>query len=733
MTFASSRQNAEHDQSNTPKAPPLAGPSPVGSPSAAFATTSQDAPIRLHPAATEDPLPARMREHVTVVFAAGQIDETATACARLLKGYNSSAFLWTTLGACHAHRRAFNDALTCFNRARELAPTAPDAYAGMAGVYVQQGKPDAAESHFRTTIGLDPSNVVALNNFANFLTGCGRSDEAAALLKSAMGHAPGNAIVVYNLANALRQLGNTAEAKRYYAQALSLQPDLPEARFNYGQLLCSDQEFEAAAPQFDRLVEANPDDDRARAYKLHIMAKLNDFGWVQEYQAHRRHLGLRGTAVAPFTTLAMEDNPDLLRVRTQAYADTVIIPPLRKPADPIRPASRPERLRIGYFSADFHCHATMFLLGGVLRAHDTSRFDIHAFSYGPQRDDAQRALVQNSVGHFHEAFGLSDQALVDLAKAQNLDIAVDLKGYTGRSRSSIFAQRLAPVQISYLGYPGTMGSPSIDYLITDSVVSPAGTERHFEESLIRMPHSYQPNDPERKVAPRQFTRSDCGLPEDGFIFCCFNNSYKITPREFDIWMPLLTEVEGSVLWLLSSGPASEANLRREAEARGVAAERLVFADRMTQDEHLARQKVADLFLDTFAVNAHTTGSDALWAGLPVLTLPGQQFAARVGASLLNAVNLPELIATDEADYKARALHLAQDPSALMALRSKLNVNRRTAPLFDAKSYTRSLEDAFDAVFDHWKADQPKTHVTVSAAPQPRKAGRAGKKVPFAAA
>ncbi|OIQ25449.1 MAG: hypothetical protein BM562_17175 [Alphaproteobacteria bacterium MedPE-SWcel] len=705
---------------------------PLSRPLATTAPTegATEAPVRLHPAAAEDPLPPRMREHVKVVFRAGQIDETATACARLLKGYNSSAFLWTTLGLCHAHRRAFNDALTCLNRARELAPTAPDAYAGMAAVYVQQGKTEAGEAHFRTALGLEPSNVVILNNFANFLTGCGRSDQAVSLLKRAREQAPDNAVVVYNLANALRQLGNTSESKRLYAEAISLQPDLQEARFNYGQMLCADQEFEAAAPQFDKLVKANPEDDRARAYKLHIMAKLNDFAWVQEYQAHRRHLGLRGTAIAPFTALAMEDNPDLLRVRTQAYADTSIILPAKKSAEFIRPASRPERLRIGYFSADFHCHATMFLLGGVLRAHDTNRFDIHAFSYGPQNKDAQRALAKSSVGHFHEVFGLSDQALVDLAKSQNLDIAVDLKGYTGNSRSSIFAQGLAPVQISYLGYPGTMGTPAIDYLITDSVVSPVGSERHFEESLIRMPHSYQPNDPERKIAPRQFTRSDCGLPEDGFIFCCFNNSYKITPREFDIWMGLLAEVEGSVLWLLSSGPASEANLRQEAKARGVAPDRLVFADRMVQDEHLARQKVADLFLDTFAVNAHTTGSDALWAGLPVLTLPGQQFASRVGASLLSAANLPELIAEDEADYKARALHLAQDPSALMALRSKLKVNRRTAPLFDATSYTRSLEDAFDAVFENWRTDQPKAHLTVAKDLPPRAGGQ---KVSFAAA
>jgi len=356
----------------------------------------------------------------------------------------------------------------------------------------------------------------------------------------------------------------------------------------------------------------------------------------------------------------------------------------------------------------------MYLMAGLLREHDRSRFEIHAFSYGPERDDSQQALARTSVEHFHEVSGLSDQDLVALAREQQLDIAIDLKGFTGGTRAPLFAERLAPVQISYLGYPGSLGTPAIDYVITDNVVSPPGSERHFEEHLIRLPHSYQPNDDQRHIAPRQFTRADCDLPEEGFIFCCFNNSYKVTPREFDVWMRLLSQVEGSVLWLLSSGPTSEANLRREAAARGVDPARLIFAERMAQDEHLARQKVADLFLDTFTVNAHTTCSDALWAGLPVLTLPGRQFAARVGASLVSAANLPELIADSEADYEARAYALAMDPEHILSLRSKLMVNRRKAPLFDSAGYARHLEAAFDAAFERWRTGEAPTHLTLLA-------------------
>jgi predicted O-linked N-acetylglucosamine transferase (SPINDLY family) len=685
-------------------------------------TASQEAPhrpttpppIQLHPDPEADPLPAELARNLSIVYDAGQYDDTSAACAKLLTAYRDSAFLWTLQGLCHLRRRALNDALTCLNRARELAPRQPDAYLGMADVYVQQNRAAEAETHFRMALNLDANHVMTLNNFANFLTACGRIDEAAPLLEAAVLRAPDNAILRYNLANAKRHLGETEIARKLYEEALERAPGLLEARYNLGQMLYLDRAYEAAAAQFGILLEANPEDDRARAYKLFVTAMLNDFSWVDDYQTHRRHLGLRGSPVSPFTALALEDNPDLLRLRTQAYASPIYCARLPAPSDRERPSIRPPRLRIGYFSADFHSHATMYLMAGLLREHDRSRFEIHAFSYGPERDDSQQALARTRVEHFHEVSGLSDQDLVALAREQQLDIAIDLKGFTGGTRAPLFAERLAPVQISYLGYPGSLGTPAIDYVITDNMVSPPGSERHFEEHLIRLPHSYQPNDDQRHIAPRQFTRADCGLPEEGFIFCCFNNSYKITPREFDVWMRLLSQVEGSVLWLLSSGPTSEANLRREAAARGVDPARLIFAERMAQDEHLARQKVADLFLDTFTVNAHTTCSDALWAGLPVLTLPGRQFAARVGASLVSAANLPELIADSEADYEARAYALAMDPEHLLSLRSKLMVNRRKAPLFDSAGYARHLEAAFDAAFERWRTGEAPTHLTLLA-------------------
>jgi predicted O-linked N-acetylglucosamine transferase (SPINDLY family) len=287
----------------------------------------------------------------------------------------------------------------------------------------------------------------------------------------------------------------------------------------------------------------------------------------------------------------------------------------------------------------------------------------------------------------------------DLARRDGLDIAVDLKGYTQNSRSGLFAGRLAPIQIAYLGYPGTMGACFIDYIVADRTVIPAAQRRHYTEHVLRLPHSYQANDDQRVIAADPQSRAHWNLPQDSFVFACFNNSYKISPAAFDIWMRLLSKTPGGVLWLLRSNPWAQANLRKEAAIRGVDPARLIFAENRPVAEHLARQRHADLFLDTFAYNAHTTGSDALWAGLPIVTLPGQSFAARVGASLLHAIGLPELIAESPEHYEQLALALASDPARLAAIRAKLAANRATAPLFDTERFTRGLEAAYDAAYE----------------------------------
>jgi predicted O-linked N-acetylglucosamine transferase (SPINDLY family) len=355
---------------------------------------------------------------------------------------------------------------------------------------------------------------------------------------------------------------------------------------------------------------------------------------------------------------------------------------------------RHERIRIAYLSADFHLHATSQLMAELFERHDRERFEVSAWSFGPETGDAMRARLRAAFEIFHDVRDVSDDDVAARLRATGIDIAVDLKGYSKDGRPGIFARRVAPIQVNYLGYPGTTGADCMDYIIGDAEVIPEGHEAYYSEQVVRLPDSYQVNDTKRLIADRTPTRAEAGLPASGFVFCCFNNNYKITPEVFDVWMRLLKAVPGSVLWLLEDNAAASRNLRREAGARGVDAERLVFAGRVLPPAHLARQRLADLFLDTLPCNAHTTASDALWAGLPLLTCRGNAFAGRVAGSLLRAVGLPELITDDLGTYEALALRLATTPGELSALKARLSQNRLTHPLFDIDRYRRHLESAY---------------------------------------
>ena len=356
----------------------------------------------------------------------------------------------------------------------------------------------------------------------------------------------------------------------------------------------------------------------------------------------------------------------------------------------------------------------MYLMAKVFEVHNRGGFEIYAYSFGPDKKDTMRTRLTEAVDNFRDIRGLSEQDAAKQAQEDRLDIAIDLKGYTMGERFGIFAYRPAPIQISYLGYPGTSGSMHMDYLVADKIVIPEKNESFYSEAIIQLPHSYQVNDNTRVISDRVITRADVGLPDQGFVFCCFNNNYKISPAEFDIWMRLLGQVEGSVLWLLKSNKWAEANLRMEAEKRGISSERVVFAEKIAPSEHLGRHRLADLFVDTFNYNAHTTASDALWVGLPVVTKMGRGFAARVAGSLLSAVGLPELITETAGDYEALILALATDPHRLAVIRQKLAANRLSAPLFDTELFTRHLENGYQQAYQNYFEGQPTENITVGA-------------------
>ena len=371
------------------------------------------------------------------------------------------------------------------------------------------------------------------------------------------------------------------------------------------------------------------------------------------------------------------------------------------------------KLRVGFFGSDFHDHATLFLMSGFFREYDREGFEYFVYSYGVYKTGSLRQGVEKNVDVFRDVSGLTDPELVAIARDDDLDIAIDLKGFTNTGRLEPFERGIAPIQVSFLGYPGTLGRKTFDYMVADSHTIPAHLESSYDEKIMRMPYSYQPNDNQRALNFMQDHRSDHGLPESGFVFCCFNNSYKISAQEFDVWMRILREVDDSVLWLLEANEMVKQNLRVSAAAQGIDPDRLVFAARTSQEEHLSRHQHADLFLDTFRVNAHTTTSDALWAGVPVLTMQGEQFAARVASSLLSAVNLDELVVTDADAYAQLAIKIAGDAQYQKRLRAKLTDQKASLPLFDTKSYGRAFGLLIKKAFNLKEQGKELTNVSVS--------------------
>ena len=636
-----------------------------------------------------------------ILFAGlGRDAEAAASFRRVIALAPGHADAYSNLGVILGRQGQLEDAATALRAAVRLRPDHAAAWFNLGNLYKDGAQPEEAIAAFRQAIARQPGHIAAYNNLGRLLYGLGRNEDAVQVLARAVSLKPDFAEAHNNLGVALGQLGRRDEAMAHFRRAVALQPAHAEAHYNLGTLLANLSQPDEAIACFDRALALKPLYARARAQKLHQLATICDWDALTAETDAVTALGVTGEAVPPYLLLSLDDDPARQLIRARRFVEQFMPPASPAPA-PGRNI-RPGQISIGYFSADFHDHATMHLMARLFELHDRGRFRIHAFSYGPDTGDAMRARVKKAVDVFHDVRTLGDEEIAALARREGIDIAVDLKGDTKDTRMALFAHRPAPLQISYLGYPGTMGAQFLDYLVADRIVVPQPQRAHYSEALITLPGSYQANDDTRAIASQTPTRQELGLPE-GFVFCCFNNSFKLSPAEFDIWMRLLSQVEGSALWLLKSG--ANQNLREAAEKRGIDPKRLVFADRVSPAEHLARHAQADLFLDTFRYNAHTTASDALWAGLPLVTLPGRSFAARVAASLLTAMGLPELIAETPGDYERLALALATDPPRLAVLKEKLAATRKGAPLFRSAAFTRALESGFDQAYARYLAGQ----------------------------
>ena len=505
--------------------------------------------------------------------------------------------------------------------------------------------------------------------------------------------------------NAWKNLAATQIAQQKHAAAvpaleelIALQPGFAEAHFELGTCRNRLKENADAIVHFRRAIALKPSLTVAHAGLINAYLDSCEWDaaerWAEDLRRQRRaHPGDWADRIEPFSALTVLP-VDLCRAVAVHRASQVERSVQGKPALPARPSKSDGKIRLGYVSADFYSHAVANLTFGLYEAHDRSAFEVFAYSIGPDDGSVYRKHIEASCDRFIDVRAETPDATARRIREDGIDILLDMNVYTVNGRPAIFAQRPAPIQVNYLGYPGTSGSKAIDYYLSDPVATPTGLESEFTERIVRLPDCYQPNDRRHTISSAPLARSDVGLPDDAFVFCSFNTLRKVDRQVFTAWMDILIAVPGSVLWLLEGDPLAQENLRKQAAKRGVEAGRVVFAPKAPKDEHLARHRLADLFLDTFAYNSHTGASDSLWAGLPLLTCPGQTFASRVGASIVSAAGLHELIASDAADYRGKAIDLARHPQTLADLRAKLAANRLRCALFDTGRYVKNLEAAY---------------------------------------
>ncbi|MBK3733689.1 tetratricopeptide repeat protein [Azospirillum brasilense] len=600
-----------------------------------------------------------------------------------------------------------------------VKPDHPGASFLLGVVAFALGRMEESQRRFAVTLALEPDLTDACLNLALVLRRRGRLAEAVALQTRAirLSPRPADAGQVTALGAMLRELGRAAAGRTALRRAVALSPDDAEAWRESGHAWRDGGAFGAAATAYGRACRLDPGRTESLGDRLH--AALSHCDWSAYDALCQEVLAVidsdRGIAL-PLLTLLIDTSP-AQQDRAARHFHRAVVRPMGTPqavaAAPVAPAPGPDgRLTVAYLSADFHEHATAYLAAELFELHDRNRFRVIACSYGPDDGGPMRRRLEAAFDTFHDIRGTDADAVQALLAAEGVHISVDLKGYTRHVRFDLLARRLAPVQVAYLGYPGPMGGDAVDYLIGDRFVTPPEHQPHYRERLVIMPDSYQVNDRRRPLDAPLPERAACGLPPDGFVFCAFNAPFKVTPSQFGLWMRVLGRVPGSVLWLQHPGREGVDNLRREAARRGGDPDRLVFAPHRPQAAHLARYRLADLFLDSFPYTGHTTVSDALWMGLPVVTRMGDTFASRVAAGLLNAAGLPETVTTSVDAYEALAVRLAGDPARLAGYRRRLDAGRATAPLFDSPRFTRHLEMAYRTMWNRHAAGLPPESFTV---------------------
>lgn len=606
-------------------------------------------------------------------------------------------------------------ALPLFIESTKLNPLFAEGLYNLGACYIKLEKYDKALGNFKKNLKLSPNNSATLNNIGVVLARLGKQEESANFYIRAVRTDPQNTSALFNL-GVMYMPTDPKKAASYFEKVLSINSNSEKAHYNLAICLKIINDIEGSIYHFKKALEINPNHPPTYGQLYHTLRSACDWKQAEELESQILKIDNRSLrtdklpAETAFMSVIYEENPDRNFKIAQAWSkniETKVAASFQK----YNFIKRTGKIRIGYLSSDFKDHATSQLMMGVFKSSNKKLFDIYLYSYGEDDKSGYRGELEKT-GTFRNVVSYSSEKTADLIYKDKIDILIDLKGYTANNRLEILALKPAPVQITYLGFPGTTGADFVDYLITDKVVTPPLQNKYFSEKLIFLPNCYQANNNRQKIANNNYSKQSMGLPKEGFIFASFNHNYKIDRMVFSLWMKILKAVPNSVLWLLKSNHLAENNLKIEAQCAGIEPNRLIFAEVLPKPEHLARTRLADLALDTFTCNGHTTTSDCLWAGVPVVTKIGGHFASRVSASLLTAVGLPELITKTPEEYEKLILSLAKNPKKLNAIRHSLITKRLTEPLFDTERFTKNLEKAYGEMWRIYLSGKKPKSITI---------------------
>ena len=644
-------------------------------------------------------IPEKILNELSFLYNSKKLNDLKLRLETLLSVYPNSSLLWNIEGAVKKSLQLFDEAEFAFKKVVEINPKNHEGFNNLGIILKEKNNFNEAILNFKKAININKKFTEAFNNLGTTFHEIGKFQNAIENFKKAIASNEHYYLSHFNLGNTLLELNKLKDAEASYKNSININPEFFQANYNLGNVYEKIGEIELAIHRYEEAFKQKPSSSRSFAKIIYLKKRICD--WDIDYTKQEKliNLGIVGERINPLLTLSFEDNPERQMLRSIKYASEIFLAKDQKffPKTPIK-----QKIKVGYFSSDFHDHAVLNALIGLLQSHDRSKFEICAYHYNKFKRDNLTKKLKKNVDLYFDISHLTNLKAVELIESHSLNIAIDLNGFTKNSRSEIFSFRLAPIQLNFLGFPGTMGTDCIDYLIADKIVIPKQQRKFYKEKILFLPNCFLPNDNKRILPILTTTRSDYNLPEDAFVFCCFNNSYKISLDEFSIWMKLLKQKEKSVLWLSKSNKWVQSNLKKEAKKMNVDPKRLIFAEKVSSiKEHLIRHNHADIYLDTFNYNGHTSVSDALWSGLPVVTKIGKQFSSRVASSLLTSIGLDELITTNKKDYESLILELVLNPGKLSLLKIKLKENILNHPLFNNKLYASNFEKGLKIIYQNF--------------------------------